>query len=67
MPSFDSDNGGIIIPNESQRKREKELLVVEAKGGREDPEYPLEGKSRDDMVARLHIEDTGFHIYYRFQ
>lgn len=22
---------------------------------------------RDDMVARLFIDDTGFHIYYRFQ
>jgi hypothetical protein len=67
IPSFDSHNGGIVIPSESQRKGERELLVVEARGRREDPEYPLERKSRDDMVARLFVDDTGFHIYYRFQ
>jgi hypothetical protein len=67
IPTFDRQNGGIIIPSERQRAKAPERLIVLAKGERERPEYPGERKSPDDMVAMLHIEDTGFDIYYRFQ
>jgi hypothetical protein len=65
IPSFDIRSGGTIIPNERRRMKEHERLVVERVS--EDPEFPSERNARDDMVARLFIDDTGFHIYYRFQ
>jgi len=68
IPSFDIQSGGTIIPNERHRMKAHERLVVQTKKGEpEAPEYPGERKARDDMVAMLFIEDTGFHIYYRFQ
>jgi hypothetical protein len=65
IPSFDVRSGGTIMPNERRRTKEHERLVVERTP--EDPEYPRERQAPDDMVARLFIDDTGFHIYYRFQ
>jgi hypothetical protein len=65
IPSFDIRSGGTIIPNERRRMKEHERLVLETM--LEDPEFPSERKTRDDKVARLFIDDTGFHIYYRFQ
>ena len=67
IPSFDSHHGGIIIPSETQRAKAKVRLVTESKGAPEDPEFPEERKSPDDIAAKLYIEDTGFHVYYRFQ
>jgi hypothetical protein len=68
IPSFDIQSGGTIIPNEPHRMKKHERLVVQPKKGEpEDPQYPGERKARDDMVAMLFIDDTGFHIYYRFQ
>ncbi len=65
IPSFDIRSGGTIMPNERRMMKKHERLVVERTP--EDPEYPRERKAQDDMVARLFIDDTGFHIYYRFQ
>jgi hypothetical protein len=65
IPSFDIQSGGTIIP--AERHRMKPHFVQTKKGEPEDPEYPGERKARDDMVAMLFIDDTGFHIYYRFQ
>ena len=67
IPSFDSHHGGIIIPSETQRAKAKVRLVIQSKGAPEDPEYPEERKLPEDMAAKLYIEDTGFHVYYRFQ
>jgi hypothetical protein len=65
IPTFDRQNGGTIFPSKSKRTREH-LLIKELNGLREDPEYPEESRSPDDAVVVLFIEDTGFHIYFRF-
>jgi hypothetical protein len=68
IPSFDVQGGGIIIPDERHRTNNHERLAVQPKKGEpEDPEYPGERKVREDMIAILLIDGTGFHIYYRFQ
>jgi hypothetical protein len=48
-------------------KKHERLVIQPKKGELEDPKYPGERKARDDTAARLFIDDTGFHIYYRFQ
>jgi hypothetical protein len=65
IPTFDRQNGGTIFPTKSKRTREH-LLTKEVTGVREDPEYPEESRSPEDGVVMLFIEDTGFHIYFRF-
>src|SRR5262245_4659891 len=65
IPLFVRQDGGIIFPSKSGRTKDR-ILMKEQTGKPESPEYPNQRRSPDDRVVVLFIENTGFHIYYRF-
>ena len=65
IPLFDRRDGGRIFPSRTKRNRD-DLVIVQERGMREEPEFPDERIVPDDEVVLLFVGNTGFGIYFRF-
>jgi hypothetical protein len=71
IPTFNSKDGGRIFPSKEAQLREQ-FDVAMKEGMDEDFELPVDekldvGANVNGVIVVLHIQDSGFHIYYRFR
>jgi hypothetical protein len=65
IPVLDRRDGGRIFPSKTKRNRD-DLVIVQERGMREEPEFPDERIVPDDDVVLLFVGSTGFGVYFRF-
>ena len=65
IPLFDRREGGRIFPSRSKRNRE-DLVILQERGMRENPEFPDERDSPDDDVVLMFTGSAGHGVYFRF-
>ena len=65
IPLYDRREGGRIFPSRSKRNRE-DLVILQERGMRENPEFPDERDSPDDDVVLMFTGSAGYGVYFRF-